>query len=171
MNAKRQAAAEERARDALALVADAPAVRQLPRDAVLALLEVLQRPWSSLALVPTEEGPWTLVFADALAQLALAFHLGSVRIVSTVGVSIEACERAREAVVTFLEAGDRVVVAVDPPHRTAGAVTTLAAAEAALLIVQLGSIPQDALRDVVRVIGRDRILGSIAIHPQAARRR
>lgn len=166
-----QGVADEAARDALALAGDAPAVRELPRDVVLALLEVLQRPWSSLAVVPTAQGPWPLVLGDAMAQLAVAFRLGSIRVVTAVDASVEACEQLRDQIMSLLEAGNRVVIAVDAPHRSAAAVATLAAAEAVLLAVQLGTTPQEALGELVRVIGRDRILGGIVVHPRAARAR
>ena len=55
------------------------------------------------------------------------------------------------------------MVAVDAPMQNPGAIPLILAADAALIIIRLGTSELESARSIIDIVGRDRILGTVAV--------
>jgi hypothetical protein len=126
-------------------------------------LQIVRSPWSSLVVIPTEPGTSGRMVTSALAGMTDFYDLGHLRIVQAQGASLQDGVRIAKELTSAGPMGERVVAAVDYPMENGGAMPVIMAAEAAILIVRLGSSSIDSTRTIINIAGRERVLGTIAL--------
>jgi hypothetical protein len=143
------------------------AATAVPRELQQLWMHLIREQWTSLAVVPTEPTTSARAVTDALVTMAGFYDFGDLKVMDAQGLSLqEGVKLAQELALTTAKGG-RVVVAVDSPFQNAGAIPTILATSAAVLVVRLGSSEIESVRSVVEIIGRERVLGTLAVRGQA----
>jgi len=137
------------------------------RDLQRLWLSLTQESWASMAVVPTDPSDSARGVTGALIEIAGLYELSPIRIVDAGGVSLVEGARVAEHVESLVSTGARVVVAVDSPYHNPGAVPILNAVTAALLLVRLGSSDAATVHSAIAIVGRERILGCVAMEPDS----
>lgn len=123
----------------------------------------LQQPWTKLVLVPAAPGAPVLAAAQALVDAARIFESRRVELVDATGAAPNAVPQLVADIAEREASGARVIVAVDSPLANRGAIPLANAADAALLVVQLGGTSFATARETVELFGRRRFVGSVAL--------
>jgi hypothetical protein len=139
----------------------------VPRELQQMWLHLVRETWSSLAVVPTDPGTSARSITAALTEMASFYDLGDIKIIDAQGASLQDGVRLAQDVTATVAKGGRVVVAVDSPMHNGGAMPLVMAAGAAILLVRLGTSHLQAARSIVDIVGRERILGAIALEKGA----
>jgi hypothetical protein len=126
-------------------------------------LSVLPRAWSSLAVVPGGPGLTARDAAAAAWEVAHALELGDLQVLESEGMPPSDAARLQRGVLRLVESGTRVVVSVDYPLESPGALPVLAGVDAAVLLVRVGTSGIAEADRVIGLIGRARVLGCIAV--------
>lgn len=129
-----------------------------------------KRRWTSLALVPADEGVSTAALAASLAEVGRQLNEGAVTALqlprldyitaSGIANAISAAGRG-EGVPEDLQ----VIIAIPPVISQPLAVAVAQAADAAVLCVQLGRTRLSAARRTMELVGRELWVGSILLRP------
>jgi hypothetical protein len=129
-----------------------------------ACLAVLRTEWSSLALVVAEPGAAGQAVAAELAELARAYRLRPVQVLSGAGASqaqipllqdeLAAAGGGREA---------RVVVTLADPRSDPASAPLLVHVDAAVLVVRLGASEIATVEEIVGLVGRERVIGCVVV--------
>jgi hypothetical protein len=138
-----------------------------PADLERAWMHLLQLEWSSLALVPAHPSTSAQAVLEPIAELVRSFQM-TVRIVQTEGCDVPDAPRYVQEVATAVAAKERVVVGVDSPLHNGAAIPILRAVDAAVVLVPLGPSDMSSIESLVDFVGRDRVLGSIALRTKDA---
>lgn len=119
------------------------------------------RPWRSIVLLPIDPSSAPTDAMATLASMAEFYELGAFKYVDARGFTLaQGSKLARE----MAEAeAVRWVVAVNPVAESPGAIPVMMEADAALLFVRLRITSVQAVNDAVNVIGRDKVLGAVAV--------
>lgn len=126
-------------------------------------LSLLRSPdWASLVVVPADPSVSAKACTDALADVARLYDIGSVKVRdATTATAAEA-----EQIAADLHAADganRLVVPVAFPLVDPSGLPLILRADAALVALRFGAADVGSTRVIIDVIGRDRILGCIAV--------
>jgi hypothetical protein len=131
----------------------------------------VRAPWRILAVVAADELVSSLWLAEAVARQCATAGQGAARAFWAEGLSGEGVSTQLEELDAFVKSGGRAVVALGAmTGRRAGA-PLLAAADGALLCVQLGLSTVKSARRAVELIGRDRFLGAVTVERRPAGQR
>ncbi len=142
-----------------------PVVHEPPVDAQELWFAVHKGDWTSLAVLPAEPGCPTLPVARVLAEVT-ALHRGKPPLVLT-GETLDLAGSAN--LVTQLrlhhatDPEDTVLVPLGPLSAFPAGVAVARAADAALLVVELGRTHLRAAREAVELVGRDKFLGYVVL--------
>ena len=136
----------------------------VPRELQQMWLHLVREKWSSLAIVPTEPGTSARTLTDPLVEMANFYDLGELKFVDAQGASLQEGVRLAQEITAAGAQGPRTVVALDSPMQSGGAVPLVMAVSAAVLLVRLGTSQTDTVGSIVDIMGRERILGAIALH-------
>lgn len=139
-----------------------PAGLKEKRDLQLMWVSLVQRPWSSLVVVPTEAPLSARATADALSEIGGFHDLGLIETMDAIGVSSGEGLRLARYLGERIALGKRVVVLVDPLTQTMAGFPLVTAAERALLVLRYGT-SLAAARTSVELVGKDKILGAVAL--------
>jgi hypothetical protein len=135
----------------------------VPRELQQLWLSLMRGTWSSIAVVPADPGTSSREVTSALSDIALLHDLTPFKVFDANNASIADAERiARERAAAIAE-GMRTVTAVDSLLSSLSAVSLVMAADAVLLVVRLGASEQASLHSTIDMIGRERILGCVAL--------
>jgi hypothetical protein len=125
-------------------------------------VRLLRESWSCLAVVAVGPGVEAGGVVEAFAAVCVALERPFRTTEALDGGAAEAGRVAAE-IATSVAAGARVVVELRRPLEGAGATAVVAAADAVLLVVRYGATATVEVADTVERIGRDRILGCVAL--------
>jgi len=142
-----------------------PTPSQETRDLQMMWVSLVQRPWSSLVVVPTEAPASARAAAGALSEIGGFHDLGQIETMDAVGASSGEGLRLARYLGERIALGKRVVVLVDPISQSMAAFPLVTAAERALLVVRYGT-SLAAARTTVELVGRDKILGAVALRAE-----
>jgi len=144
--------------------ADAPTSKET-RDLQLLWVSLVQRPWTSLAVVPTEAPVSARTAAGALSEIGGFHDLAQIETMDAVGVSSGEGLRLARYLGERVALGKRVVVLVDPLTSSMAAFPLVTASQRALLVVRYGT-SLSAAKATVELLGRDKILGAVALRDE-----
>ena len=95
--------------------------------------------------------------------MARFYDLGEINVMDAQGASLEVGARLAKQLKSSHGERARTVVAVDAPMQNPGAIPLILAADAALIIIRLGTSELESARSIIDIVGRDRILGTVAV--------
>lgn len=127
-------------------------------------VSVLRARWSTLAVVATDPRTNAFELANALAEAARAYRLGSVRVLNGCGDSAQPT-RLLEALAQTRGTEVRTAIALDDTFANPERGPVLFAADAVLLVVTLGSARIRSIEAAVEFVGRQRVLGCVTVRP------
>jgi hypothetical protein len=124
---------------------------------------MLTKSWSSVAVVPTEPGIDVGRVAEGLVAVGSRHGAKPVHLLKGIGIRLTDVQSVVDLLNTMTDRGGLVVVPVDPIAENPAAVPLIRAATGAILISRLGASRLSQARDTVRVIGKERIMGSVVL--------
>ncbi|MCI0669384.1 MAG: hypothetical protein L0Y64_02865 [Myxococcaceae bacterium] len=145
--------------------AAAPMLRE--RELQQLWFATLRTSWSSLVVMDTHPGGGALEVAKALADVGGVQRGSDVRLIEATGAELGRAASIISEMTTHVLNGGLAVAAVDPVVQSQTGVPIAMAADAVLLVVTLGRTGLDAVERTVELVGRERILGCVALHPAA----
>jgi hypothetical protein len=119
--------------------------------------------WSSLAIIPSDNGIDVRDVAASLVETGRAHGQRPVNLVSGIGVRLEGVHQVVDSIGAMTSLGNWVIVPVDPIADNPSALPIVHAASAALLVVRLGESQLGSARATIEAIGRARFLGSVVL--------
>ncbi len=122
-----------------------------------------QHGWGSLALVPADPGTSAWPLAERLAGAARAYQATPVEVIDAEHAAPEDVQQVIGAVGGRAAAGARVLVVLASPLVRAPAIPLARAADAALLVVPLGTGVVGDARRTVAAVGHPHFVGSITV--------
>jgi hypothetical protein len=140
----------------------APAPEVLRHELQQMWLSLMRGDWSSLVVIPTDGGIPARDVVGVLREAA-AREMGRFQVIDAVGVSTDDGERLAREMATVVAGGTRVVAAVDSLMQSLSGVHLVRDAEAALLLVRLGSSNLEYVQSTIDLVGRERILGAVTL--------
>jgi hypothetical protein len=136
------------------------------RELKLLWVELLQRPWTSLVVVPTADAVSAHDVASVLEETAGLQDLSQVETLDAIGAGAgEGLQLARQ-MGARVASGKRVVVLVDSLTSSLAGFPVVREAQAALLVLRYGSTMASA-RATLELVGRSKVLGAVALPPPA----
>ncbi len=127
-------------------------------------LHLVRQPWSAIAVIPTDPSTSAGEVARSLLEVAAFYDLGNFALVDAEHASLSQGSQLAREMVASVGNGARVVAAVEYPMQSAGAVPVIMAVDAALLLVRTGASAAAAIRSTIEIVGRERVLGCVALH-------
>lgn len=134
-------------------------------DLEIMWLSLVQRPWTSLVVVPTEPGLSPYLATAALAESGSLHELGMFETITSVGAGGHDGLRLARNLASRVAAGKRVVALVAPFSESMAGLPLAAAAQRALLLIRYGS-SMAAARSTIDLIGREKLLGAVALRAE-----
>lgn len=126
--------------------------------AQLVWLRVLRAEWTTLAVLPTAPGLSAREVATALADTARAHRLNPVRT-----LAVPAAPGAPLDLASARGGDVRTAIAVEHPALRPAAMPAILDADAVLLLVRLGTSELRAVRELVELVGRERVAGCVLV--------
>jgi hypothetical protein len=142
-------------------VADAP--RSEPAAFQRSCVAVLRAEWSTLALVSAGADLPGRAIASALVETARSCRLRPVRILNGAGVPAPQLPTLLDELALGRGGETRTVITLADPRAEPACAPLLVAADAALLLVRLGTSELRALEEAVSLAGRDRVVGCLVV--------
>jgi hypothetical protein len=131
-------------------------------------LAVESRPWRSLALIPAGAGAspdFTLMIAMTLSRTGMV-HLGSpVQVADATQVPLSQLTAFSNEVRRCTAEGQRLLIALPPPSKSAITASIAQSVDAAVLCVLAQHMSTAEANQTLRLVGRSRFLGSAVFHP------
>lgn len=134
-----------------------------PSDLEQMWSSLLRGSWSSLAVVPADQGISAKVVTKALSEAVRAHGGGALAMIDATGASVAEGALLAKELASTIGAGSRAVVTVDSLMESLGGVALVRDVEAVLLVVRLGASNFDSVQSTIDIIGPGRILGSVAL--------
>ena len=119
--------------------------------------------WGSLALVPAAPGASARRMAERLATAARAYQAHAVEVVDAEDATPEDVQSVIATVAAQAAVGDRVLLVLASPLVRSPAIPLARAADAALLVVPLGTAAVGDARRTVGAVGQPHFMGSITV--------
>jgi len=141
--------------------------RAAPSELQQMWLSLMSGNWSSMAVIPTDPGMSTKGVTAALVEVARLHDVGPFKIVDAEGASVAEGIRLAQEVAAVVASGTRAVVAVDSLMQSLSGVPLVRDADAALLVVRLGSSNFDWVQSTIDIIPPGRLVGSVALPREA----
>ena len=124
---------------------------------------LLQRPWSSLAIVPARRGLDPLVTARGLAAISQAYLEHAATVIDATRITPSDVAVRLRAATERTAAGGRVIVASGSPLERAACIPMVRGTDAAVLLVQIGSTALAEARRTIDVVGASHFIGAITV--------
>ena len=124
---------------------------------------MLDKPWSSLAIIPTDAGVEAGRVGEALVAVGQMHGERPVRLLNAEGVPLDAVRRVVGDLSAMTRRGESVVVVIDPLAQNPAAIPIARATSAALLVVRVGESRLASARSTIEAVGRDHLLGSLVL--------
>lgn len=127
--------------------------------------------WSSLVVVPAQPGASGLDVGRAIVSVGSQYLERPVHLINAEGLSPGAASRLVRDIRSHVEQGGMIVICLDSVITHPVGLGVALAAERALLCVPLGSTRFSAAQQTLKLIGKDRFLGSVTLQPRARSRK
>ena len=128
-------------------------------------LSLMHGSWSSIVVVPTDPGLSAKVVIGALLDAARQDDVGRFDVIDAEGASAAHGERLAQELASVVGRGARAIAAVDSLMQSLGGTPLVRDADAVLLVVRLGVSNFDSVQSTIDIVGRERILGAVALPP------
>ncbi len=119
--------------------------------------------WSALALVPTEPGTSLSFVATALADVGKVHGLRRVHLLNAEGLELAQARAFVESLREIAGRGEVAVFATDAPLANHVTIAVTRAVDAVLLGVPIGDGAFAVAKRTVAMVGRERVIGSVAL--------
>lgn len=126
---------------------------------------LLQARWTSLVLVPAEPGLSTVEVARALAEVGRQYQFEPIQVIDAGEVASGTLQGVLGTIEQFNGSVARLLIAVSSPLSHDAAIPAARAADAAVLVVDVGQTPIATARRTIDCVGASHFLGAIARHP------
>lgn len=133
-------------------------------------LATLQRSWRSLALIPLHPGGSVRRLATSLADLASRYRGHPVDLVVCSGLTLESVAKMVDSIQRHHQeraarpnGGQQVIVALEPLVDNPFGLPVVLTADMAILVAELGVTDVRSAERTVEMIGREKILGVVAM--------
>jgi hypothetical protein len=127
------------------------------------------RAWSSLALVPVQPYTSAKFIGEALVEIG-ALHRGvNVKLIDAESASVASSSRLVLAMSNQVSSGGLAIAVLDSVVQNQAGIPLALTADAILLVVDLGEAESAAARRTLELIGRDRVMGAVAVRGNDAR--
>jgi hypothetical protein len=122
---------------------------------------LLEHPWNSLAVVPAVTGLAARGVAQGLARAGSDYLGQPLRVLNAEGARLGESRRLLES----MAGGERhrTIISIDCPADSEAALLLARQTDGTLLLVPLGRAQLSEVRKLVDEIGRDRIVGAVAV--------
>lgn len=132
-----------------------------------------QMPWKKLALIAAGEGvprDFTLTLAMTLSRTGMS-HVGApILVADCTEVPLQQLNAILADVRACCEGGERVILALSTVAGSPTTAALAAAADGVVLCVMLGRMLSSDAKRTIAAIGSSKILGSVIVRPEAARK-
>jgi hypothetical protein len=133
-------------------------------------LSLQARPWTVLSLVPASSGAslrLTLSVAVGLARTGMS-HLGvPIHVADATEIQLSEIASFNEEIARCRASGDRIMIALGPVEDSPAAESLARAADGTLLCVSMGTMSSSGTKKTVKVLGKERFVGSVIVDPAA----
>jgi hypothetical protein len=123
----------------------------------------LRTPWDSLAIVPAQTGLDPAQVADAFVAAGRLHGARTIRLLSAQHAGAADVQPLVDSILAAAETGECIVVALDAIIDNPASIPIACAASATLVLAKIGESRLAAIRATVDAIGRERVIGSIAV--------
>jgi hypothetical protein len=124
---------------------------------------MLRRSWTALAIVPTEADGDVEYLADTLVELGRQHGATRIRRLNAIGARPDEVQAIRETMRKMSDHGIAVIIPLDPIAENPAALPIVYAASTVLMVVRLRVSLLASVRHTIEAVGRDRVIGSIAL--------
>lgn len=134
-------------------------------------LTVDQLPWRTLALIPAGEGAppgFTLSLAVTLSRTGMTHKAGPIQVADGTAVPLRQLSGFLDDVRACADAGQRVIVALSAAVSDPTIPTIAKGVDGVVLCVLMGRMMNAQARETIRLIGANKFLGSVIIHPASS---
>lgn len=121
--------------------------------------------WSSLVVVPAQPGTSGLDAGRAIVSVGSQYLEKPVRLIDAEGLPPAAASRLMRDIRSHVEQGGMIVICIDSVITHPVGLGVALAAERALLCVPLGSTQFSTAQRTLKLIGKERFLGSVTLQP------
>lgn len=130
-------------------------------------LGALASEWRSLVLVPADAEASSLGAAEALRHTAARYAQRPVHLIDATRAHASDVAGMLETIAGAISGEGQAIVAVASPIAHPAAIAIARAADAALLVVALGTTHFEAARRTLALIGRERFIGGVALRSRS----
>jgi hypothetical protein len=134
-------------------------------------LTVDQLSWRTLALIPAGEGAppdFTLSLAVTLSRTGMTHKAGPIQVADGTAVPLRQLSGFLDDIRSCSDAGQRVIVALSSASSDPTIPTIAKAVDGVVLCVLMGRMMNAQARETIRLVGANKFLGSVIIHPVGA---
>lgn len=155
------------------LVSTPVAIRSLPSPSDAApshpwgqtWFSLLQAQWNSLVLVPADPGDSTVFAAKALADVGRLYQFEPIQVINAGDVASGDLQGVLGTIQQFNGSAARLLIAVSSPLTHDAAIPAARAADAAVLVVGMGTSSMVNARRTIDCIGASHFIGAVALRP------
>jgi hypothetical protein len=126
-------------------------------------LQLQQRNWRSLAIVPGAKGMDTLPTADSLAKIAWWYTGQPACVLDMRDLTLRLLEHQIRDLAAQLQGGERVLIALRAIDENPTCIPLAMAADAAILCIELGSTDVRSAQRTLSAVGRAKFLGAVLV--------
>jgi len=123
---------------------------------------VCRKHWASLVLVPASPGTSAKAIAQGMLSIGELFRPRP-KVFDVEGAGIPDGPRLAAEMKEHAAQGGTALAAVDPVVSSLAGIPVVLAADAAVLVVRLGEADLGNARSTIEIVGRERILGCVAV--------
>ena len=127
----------------------------------------MQRPWSSMALVPSHPGTSALFVAEALAGVGRLHGNRPVKLIDAEKTELPEVTDLGQSLAAIVDRLELAVVATDCPLSRPASIAIARMADAAVLVIPLGEARFSEARRAMDLVGRDRFIGAVTLEPRS----
>jgi len=124
-----------------------------------------RKEWSSLAVIAVEPNTSARFIAEGLAAVGELHRGVPVKLVNGEGATVAASSRLAVALSTHVAAGAMAIAVLDSVVENQAGIPVALTADAILLAVSLRRSKRSSLERTLELLGKDRVLGTVAIRP------
>jgi hypothetical protein len=122
---------------------------------------LIEHPWTSIVIVPSEANASSIVVARALADVGNVYEENGVQLIEAERLPPAIARHVIATMTKRAESGARTVVAVSSPLVDYNAIPIARAADASILLVKVGATSLSNAKKTVSMIGKQCFIGSI----------
>lgn len=131
-------------------------------------LTVDQLAWRTLALIPAGDGAppnFTLSLSVTLSKTGMTHKGGPIQVADGTAVPLRQLSGFLDDIRSCSDAGQRVIVALSSAASDPTIPTIAKAVDGVVLCVLMGRMLNAQARETIRLVGSNKFLGSVIIHP------